>query len=256
MHSQSLLVNDVQNWIGHVVDPHRLFLAWQAPDQFGDRFRWAVGEITREESSYTFRYLQGAQFEKLNQGRTESGLTALGYRGYPAFKPRQIVHTQNVLAPFLRRVPPRGRSDFSDYKEQFRLRADTEVSDFALLGITEAKLPSDGFSLVDPLNDETLPRELLLEVAGHRYYRNLMPRPPLVGENVEVLPEPNNKHDPNAIMLLIDDQCVGYINRLQAKAFSRWIPQARMTAIVERVNGNADRPRLFIFVRVDPCGQR
>src|SRR5262245_960870 len=148
MHSQSSLVIDVQNWIEHVVDPHRLFLAWQAPDQFGDRFRWAVGEISRDESNYTFRYLQGAEFESLNQGRTESALAALGYRGYPAFKPRQTVHTQNVVGPFLRRVPPRGRSDFNDYKEQFRLRPDIEISDFALLGITEAKLPSDGFCLV------------------------------------------------------------------------------------------------------------
>jgi hypothetical protein len=252
MHSQNLLVNDVQNWVEHIVDPRRLFLAWQAADQFGNRFRWAVGEITRDGSNYTFRYLQGAEFENLNQGRRESELSALGYRGYPAFKPRQIVHTHDVIAPFLRRVPPRGRSDFNAYKEQFRLHADTEVSDFALLGITEAKLPSDGFSLVDPLDGDTLPRELLLEVAGHRYYRDLLSRPPLVGERADLLPEPDNKFDPNAVKVLIDDQCAGYVNRLQAKAFLRGLSQARTTAVVERVNGKADNPRLFIFVRISP----
>jgi hypothetical protein len=250
------LVTDVQNWIEHVVDPQRLFLAWQAPDQFGDRFRWAVGEISRDEGNYTLRFLRGPQFEGLNQARTESQLDALGYRGYPAFSPRQVVHTQNVLAPFLRRVPPRGRPDFNEYKEQFRLRPDTAVSDFALLGITEAKLPSDGFSLVDPLEGEALPRELLLEVAGHRYYRKLLPQPPLIGQSVEIVPEPDNKHDPNAVKVQIGGLCVGYINRLQAKAFSRWLSQARVTAVVERVNGNSDKPRLFIFVRVTPHGTR
>lgn len=33
------------NWIEHFVAPKRLYLAWQAPDQLGDRFRWAVGEL-------------------------------------------------------------------------------------------------------------------------------------------------------------------------------------------------------------------
>jgi hypothetical protein len=252
MHLQSLSVNDVQNWVEHIIDPQRLLLAWQAPDQFGDRFRWAVGEITRDEGNYTFRYLRGTQFESLNGGRTESELTALGYRGYPAFKRRQIVHTHNVVALFLRRVPPRGRSDFKDYKELFRLRAEMEVSDFALLGITEAKLPSDGFSLVDPLDDGSLPRELLLEVAGHRYYRNLLPRRPIVGESVEFVPEPDNIKDPNAVKVRIDEQCMGYVNRLQSNAFLRWVAQGRVTAIVERINGSTDRPRVFIFARIAP----
>jgi hypothetical protein len=253
MHSQGLLVTEVQNWIDHIVDPSRLLLAWQAPDQFENRFRWAVGEITRDESKYMLRYLQGAEFESLNQGRTEPQLRALGYRGYPAFDPGQTIHTSNVVPAFLRRLPPRRRSDFKDYKEQFRLRAERDVSDFALLAVTEAKLPSDGFCLVDPLDDDSLPRELLLEVAGHRHYRNALPRPPLIGESVEFLPEPDNIKDPNAVIVRIGEQCIGYINRLQTKAFLRWIAQGRVTGVVERVNGSTDWPRVFTFVRVAPC---
>jgi hypothetical protein len=252
MHSLSLLEPNVQNWIEHVWEPKQLLLAWQAPDHFGNRFRWAVGEISREGDNYALRYLQGSEFESLNQGKTVPELLALGYRGYPAFDPRQIRHAQNVLPILMRRMPPRGRADFSDYKRLFRLPPDTSVSDFTLLGITEAKLPNDGFSLVDRLDGTAPHRELLLEVAGHRYYHSNLPRGNVVGDPVALVPEPENKFDRNAVMVRFHGLCVGYINRLQTDTFSLWLSERRVTGVVERVNGNPQRPRLFIFVRVVP----
>lgn len=252
MRSQSPWVNEIKNWIQHVVDPRRLLLAWQAPDQFGDRFRWAVGEIRRDNGDYSFRYFRGADFEGLNRGRTEADLAAHGYRGYPVFDRRHTLHSRNAIASFLRRVPPRGRADFRDYQQQFRLKADLEISDFALLGITEAKLSSDGFSLVDPLDDVSSPRELLLEVAGYRYYRDRLPRVPVVGESVEFLPEPDNIKDHNAVQVRINQHCVGYVNRLQSTAFLQWVAQRRVAALIERINGDPDRPRVFMFVCISP----
>src|SRR5438477_12732781 len=109
MPSLSLLVRETRNWLQHVCEPTRLILAWQAPDQFRDRFRWAVGEIAKEQEDYAFRYVEGQEFEMLNQGKKINDLLRLGYRGYPAFDTRQIRHTHKVLAAFLRRLPPRGR---------------------------------------------------------------------------------------------------------------------------------------------------
>jgi hypothetical protein len=255
MHSEIVLEPDVQNWIEHICEPQRLLLAWQAPDQFGNRFRWAVGEISRTKDDYLFRYFEGPEFESFNQGKSYSKLLSMGYHGYPAFDPREINHTRNVLAPFLRRLASRGRSDFDAYTRYYHLHPDVQISDFALLGITEAKLPSDGFSLVNTLDEAAPSCDLFLEVAGHRYYRENLPGGSLIGKSVELIPEPNNKHDPNAVMVRLHKKCIGYINRLQTRTFKAWISEDRVSALIERLNGDIDRPRLFIFVRVKPRRQ-
>ena len=250
MPSPLLFKTELQNWIEHVVEPRRLVLAWQAPDQFKERFRWAVGEISQTENDYLFRYFEEAEFQSRNQGKTISAIQELGYRGYPAFNPKQNRHTQNVLAPFLRRIASRGRGDFDSYRSYFRLPAKIAVSDFTLLGITEAKLPGDGFSLVDQLENTEASRELYLEVAGHRYHRSNLPNRDILGEAVEFVREPENLFDQNAVMVQLNGNCIGYINRLQTNAFARWIVERRVSGVVERLNGDSDRPRLFIFVRV------
>jgi hypothetical protein len=98
---------EVVNWIEHVCEPDSLILAWQAPDQLGDRYRWAVGELSQNDSTCVFRYFErGAEFDRLNAGRTYQELLDLGYQGYPAFDPKRIVHTSNALGPFLRDFLP------------------------------------------------------------------------------------------------------------------------------------------------------
>src|SRR5882757_7708851 len=99
MPSPSLLMPDA-NWLEYICEPKRLILAWQAPDQFGVRFRWAVGEISQESAGFEFRYIEGSEFETLNQGKNAAELQRLGYRGYPAFDTRQTRHAQSVLAAF------------------------------------------------------------------------------------------------------------------------------------------------------------
>jgi hypothetical protein len=145
----------MEPWIEHVDEPARLILAWQAPDPEKDRLRWAVGELSRATGVATFKYFDGDEFTRLNSGRRQDELRAAGFRGYPAF---DVLHTPSgefsdgVLEAFLRRVPPRSRSDFPRYLEHFRLRSSDGIGPFALLAVTEAKLPSDGFSLIDPLD--------------------------------------------------------------------------------------------------------
>jgi hypothetical protein len=156
-----------------------------------------------------------------------------------------------VMAAFLRRLPPRSRPDFEAYKAHFRLSRATELSDFAMLAYTEAKLPSDGFSLVNTLEGVSAPCELMLEVAGYRYYIK-QTRPLHIGQRAKLVPEPTNPKDANAISVQVDDQIIGYVNRLQTEAFHRWIGKGEVMAEIERLNGSADRPRAFIFVWVRP----
>jgi hypothetical protein len=124
------------------------------------------------------------------------------------------------------------------------------MSDFALLAYTEAKLPSDGFSIVNPLTDLCGPCEFLLEVAGYRHYAGGLKEPLSVGQHLQFVAEPSNKWDPDAVRVEADSKLVGYVNRLQAVAFLRWIKQGVVEGFVERLNGNAVKPRLFMFVSV------
>jgi HIRAN domain len=243
----------MENWIEHVAEPRRLFLAWQAPDHVGDRFRWAVGMLETRGDVCTLRYFgEGPEFRSLNQGRAYDELLACEYQGHPAFSLKREVHDRGVMAAFMRRLPPRSRPDFDEYKRQFRPRSDFGLSDFALLGQTEAKLPSDGFSVVDPLDAQMDWCELMLEVAGHRYYaRDALGI--FIGQPVEIKPEPDNLRDPNAVQVCADSRRIGYINRLQAPTFLSWLSENRVTGVIERLNGNPERPRAFIFVRVRPA---
>jgi len=242
--------HEAGNWIHDAAVPRRLILAWQAPDQFGERHRWAVGEIVNNDGEITFRYFgPGSEFEALNPGRSYEALLALGFRGYPAFRGDRV-HRDNVLAAFMRRLPPRSRADFSKYKQHFRIHPTDQPSDFALLGLTEAKLPSDGFSIVNTLEDETGPSELFLEVAGHRYYAAQLSFDLQPGQTVEFIPEPDNPKDPNAVKVCVHGEPVGYINRLQASRFLEWIAEGRLAGSIERLNGSSERPRVFLFVRL------
>ena len=239
------------HWIEAVPEPKKLFLAWQAPDHLGLRYRWAVGELVCDAGGCVLRYFRaGDEFGQLNDGRTYDQLLTLGYQGYPAFSHRREVHAEGVLSAFLRRLPPRSRSDFEAYKRQFRLAAKAQPSDFALLGLTEAKLPNDGFSLVDPLDGSIGRRDLFLEVAGHRYYSSQVRLS--VDDMVELGAEPTNEHDPHAVVMRVAGRTIGYVNRLQALAFHRWLLERDVSASVERLNGQSGHPRVFVFVEVRP----
>lgn len=243
----------MSNWIENIAEPRRLILAWQAPDHMGDRFRWAVACLQQQEESWAFEYLRpGSDFERLNQGRTYAELEALGFQGYPAFSRKRRTHEGDSISVFMRRLPPQSRSDFEDYCHQFRIKATGNLSKISLLGLTEAKLPSDGFSLVDPLDGKAERCDLMLEIAGFRYYAESTQEVLQTGMPVDLVPEPDNPNDPDAIKICIANRTLGYINRLQTKAFHQWIREGRVTAVLERLNGNVERPRAFIFVRVRP----
>jgi hypothetical protein len=245
----------MENWLEEVREPKILMLAWQAPDHMHNRFRWSVGQIKPTGDSFSLRYFApGSEFENHNNGKRYEEIVGLGYVGYAAFSTKVREHTAGVIEAFNRRLPPRGRSDFADYMKHFRLRNFETLSNFALLGKTEATLPSDGFSIVDPLDGDTPSCDLLLEVAGHRYYAKNLGDRIRIGAQVEISPEPTNEYDSNAVRFSIDGLTIGYVNRLQATAFNQWLKTAKIRAVIERVNGKPERPRVFLFVQVRPAG--
>ena len=225
------------NVIEHVCEPSRLVLTWQSPDLHGkQRKRYGVADLVRTENDAVLVYRTN---DEVNEARS------LGYAGYPAFRMDAREHA-NALPAFKRRLPPRERSDFAHYLRNFRLHR-CDLSDFALLAYTEAKLPSDGFGLVDQLQDSCVPSEHLIELAGFRYYldnaEGLIEGVPLTLEA-----EPNNQHDPHAVVFRHNGKCVGYVHRFQAATFNKWLGRQRIEAVFERRNGTAERPRAYAFV--------
>lgn len=244
----------MDHWIDHPSDPSELILAWRAPDAVDDRTRWAVGLLRKTDEGACFRYFDDEEFAKLNYARPRSILRSYGYAGYPAFdmaKQPPGGFTENVLAAFSRRLPPPSRPDIKLILEHYRVRSDVPLSTMSLLALTEAKLPSDGFSLIDRLDPAASCLEVVFEIAGHRH--NIACRDRLViGQPLDLVPHPTNEHDVHAIRVEAAGELIGHINRLQAEAVGQWLQFREVSAWLVRLNGRPDHPRAFAFVSVRP----
>jgi hypothetical protein len=229
------------NYIEHVREPCRLLLVWQAAD--GKRARHAVAELLRPETGpVRLRYLTGTtDFEAAR---------AEGFFNFPAFRKPAQTYDLGVVETFMRRLPPRTRGDYAQYLEKFRLRPQTPISDFALLAYTGAKLPSDGFSILDPLDDVKTPCEVLLEVAGFRHVARVSPTEIPVGHAVRFVSEPDNAEDPKAVAVYLGEARIGYVPRQQAPAVERLVREGAIEATVERVNGQPERALIYLFTQL------
>lgn len=243
----------MEHWIRHPSTPKQLILAWQAPSTLRDRVRWAVGRVQATADGAAFDYFDREEFLELNLGRTPETLHAAGYAGYPAFDLRKRPAggwRDHVLEAFLRRLPPTQRADFADYLAYFRVLPTTPLSPLSLLSITEARLPSDGFSLIDPLDPAASRVDVVGEIAGFRHCDG--GGQVSVGEPLELAPEPTNTYDPNAVEVRARGQRIGYLNRLQAPTVLSWLRDRSVRCWVARLNGRPDAPRAFAYLEVQP----
>jgi hypothetical protein len=133
--------------------------------------------------------------------------------------------------------------------EKFRLSPDADLSDFALLGYSGAKLPSDSFSVLWPMDDITAPAEVLLDVAGFRY-QNVSMKDLSIGMMVSFIPEPENEIDNGAIRIETSGRRIGYVKRAQCDAVRTWIDRYVIEAQLERFNGTPERPVIYVFCRL------
>ena len=242
----------MEHWIEFPSEPTELTLAWQAPETIADRMRWAVGQLSYQGENSTFSYFSDEEFRTLNAGREKSLLRSLGYAGYPAFDLRKngpSVFTLGVMEAFIRRLPPRSRSDFRSYLAHFRYRGQADLSPMTLLGLTEAKLPSDGFSLINRLDPMASACDLVFEVAGHRHYASTHAALS-EGMALDLVSEPSNPHDPNAIRVEAEGQLIGYTNRLQSPSICSWLSHRNVSCWLMRLNGKPESPKAFVFLRM------
>ena len=243
----------MEHWIRYPAEPTDLLLAWQAPSSVPDRARWAVGLLQRVGNDAVFRYLIDPELRALNLGRTSIELGQAGFAGYPAFPAKRAPKGgiwEHALEAFLRRLPPMSRPDIGAYLEYHRIAPPTQLSKFALLGVTEARLPSDGFSLVDPLDPALMFADVVFEVASFRHYSNLDIR---VGQQLELVAEPVNPRDVGAIRVHASGELIGYVNRLQAATIGTWLRDRLLSCWLVRLNGTTSTPRAYAFLEVRPA---
>ena len=231
-------------YIEHLIEPDRLLLSWQAQES-KNRSRYVVGELVRKEGKVILNYFNGS--EDFNQACQD------GFTGHPAFciKGKGIVYDDSVLEAFIRRLPPRSRSDFYRYMELRGLNPNAEISDFALLGYVGARLPDDGFELVHPFDNATQPFEFITEVAGFRHESEIKPDEIALDDSVQFIPEPENPHDSNAIRIEMAGRKLGYVDRGRLDLFHRLLNTGhRITGNVMGKNGTENRPLVYIFTSV------
>ena len=227
-------------YIEHIVEPDRLLLSWQAKSE---RLRMFVAELIRNGDDGNLVYLKESEdFSKAQ---------ILGFEKYPGFDTEKEVH-ENVLGSFMKRLPPRSRRDFGRFLDALRIKSDAEISDFALLGYSGAKLPDDDFTVIHPFENASFPFEFILPVEGYQHYQEQLPLTELSEDmQADFEAEPDNEFDPEAIKIIINDVKVGYVSRGLTASFHKWMQSGlTISAYVERINGTGQYPKVYLYVSV------
>ncbi|MBC8470476.1 MAG: HIRAN domain-containing protein [Planctomycetes bacterium] len=204
-----------------------------------------VAELIRNGDDVNLVYLRESEdFSKAQ---------ILGFEKYPGFDTEKEVH-ENVLGSFMKRLPPRSRRDFGRFLDALRIKpeAKDEISDFALLGYSGAKLPDDDFTVIHPFENALFPFEFMLSVEGYQHYQNELSLNVLSTDmQADFEAEPDNPKDPEAIKVIIDGIRVGYVCRGLTTSFHKWMKSGlTIAAYVERINGTGQDPKIYLYVSV------
>lgn len=223
--------------IEHIIEPTKLLMTWQDKQT---RTRYTVAEILRAGSQVTLKYLADSP-------ELQKAFDA-GFEPYPAFQNMKILHTHGVLDALMRRLPPRTRADFPQYLEALRIKPGTELSDFALLGYSGAKLPSDNFAIINPFENINSEFEFLLEAAG---YRHLSSPETIINDQATFKVEFDYARNEEVIKIFTRDKHIGYVTKALIPSVKTWIGLNRIKgAWVEKKNGNPEQPVTFLYVQI------
>jgi hypothetical protein len=226
--------------ITNICEPTRLFVTWQ-PKDGGTRF--VIGEINKNDTdSFELAlYVDSPEFTSAKDR---------GFAGLPFFDKNTAQTSNNVIENFSRRLPPAKRGDFELYLKSFLLPFPYTGSLFSLLGHTGAKLPGDSLALIPDFSTAERPFDYLLEVAGTRHQEGINIEKINVGDSVELMKEPQNNHDKNAIAIMHDGLRIGYINKACCDFFNK-LDVSKIESHIAKKNGTASRPLIYIMISVN-----
>src|SRR5690606_23717818 len=132
--------------------------------------------------------------------------------------------------------------------QQYCLPEDFKGSSFALLGYTGAKLASDTFALYADYTDAKAPLDLVTELAGAKYYIEHI-KSVREGDSVDLVAEPDNLFDKNAIQVKHNNNVIGYINRFNSLTLKQLDFSSSISASILRLTINDDTAKVFLLLR-------
>jgi hypothetical protein len=152
----------------------------------------------------------------------------------------------------MKRLPPRSRGDFSKYLDSLRIRKESKISDFALLGYSGAKLPDDDFTIIHTFENAIPSFEFLLHVQGYRYYTERLPFNSIkLEQKATFQTEPENEFDTKAIKIIIGGIHAGYVCHGLTESFYKWFKMDyKIEASIEKKNGTEEQPEIYLYVSI------
>ena len=179
-----------------------LLLIWKDPET---RRNFVVGKLTKSDK-YTFEYCN--EFLKAE---------AYGWAKFDAFPDEKVYESDTLFPVFSSRLPDKKRRDINNILNKYGLAS---FDEFELLRKSEARLPIDTYSFIDPIfsDEEIIEREFF--IMGIRHHaacegKDCKLLPPLEkGEELVLEREPDNEYDSNAIRVLTrKNEFLGYVPR-------------------------------------------
>lgn len=218
-----------------------LYLIWQNPTT---RQKRQVGVLTRN-GCYTFSYVDDVQ-------------TIDGFELLPAFPDPHKTYRNDLLFPtFSSRLPDPKRPDIAKILQKYGLE---KYDAFELLKKSEAKLPYDTFSFIDPILTEGK-NVRNFYIAGTRYHAGcgqtdcaVVRGEVQVGDRLTLWPEPDNVRDESAVRIVKDNIVLGYVPRYYSKIVVQALragAQCRCTCVEVNADSNACGDCIKVCLEID-----
>lgn len=231
----------MKQYIQKIIKPTVLYLMWKGPKNR----RYKVGDLYEDKFTYD------TDSTEFSQAIEE------GFKGFPAFSLEQKTH-KNPLPVFMRRCPPKSRSDYATYLRAFGLDPQKQdgLDDFTLLGYTGAHVPENRFNLANPFVGVSSPFDFVMQVAGahHEFLKKNPAIKPntLIESTLKAEAEPENEFDNKAIKLLLESgETLGYVPRGLNETFHKWLGENEVLDIkISRTNGMPDHPYVYAYIKV------
>jgi len=190
-----------------------ILVYWQDPEK---RQRHKVGIITREnKESYTFSYSEEAARLR-NEGFEEI---------FPFTDMNLVYRSDRLFSAFTCRLPEKRRPDIQKVLDKYNI---LEYDEFDLLRKSGGRSPLDTLEFIEPIDITQRPIERTFYVSGVRHCdlcngKKCALTDIKLGDQIDVVREPENKFDKNAVVLLFDNCKLGYVPAFHSKEVSQSI---------------------------------
>lgn len=168
--------------------------------------RWVVGTLSKSDDSYQFVY----------DGEDLVVAKAAGFSGYPGMDDLTATYNGQAINSFETRMPSRERPDLDQILAAWG--ANASMTNFQILGLTFASLPTDLFELIPVIPPERgvyFYSNLagIQEFAGSEVFRLLPP-----GTALELESDSTNEFDCHAVSVSYSGCRVAYIKRVHCES--------------------------------------